>query len=240
MKKMKIEKQLIFADQVKRVVSLNVSEHLTYRHETEGIRASGPLDIEGTYEGETGIEKFKETLEMDVLAPNNKLSGNSFSLSVNDFQGRADGDSIHVMITLDIEGVIDDQPQSLSSMPVVNEAVKPSTPVVASKTASSPLNPAFSEAKTREAASNQSSGGDIDDSAVVASEDQNETVKVNDLDDLFQDAESTYTSYRIIVAKPNDTYTAIAQRYEVDEGALRETNKNKDILAKTLVILPFA
>lgn len=56
---------------------------------------------------------------------------------------------------------------------------------------------------------------------------------------FFADAESTYTSYRLVVAKPNDTYTGIANRYDVDESALRECNKNKEILPKTLVLLPF-
>ncbi len=41
MKKMKIEKQLIFADQIQQVNSLKVSEHLNYRHEEDGIRAMG-------------------------------------------------------------------------------------------------------------------------------------------------------------------------------------------------------
>ena len=50
--------------------------------------------------------------------------------------------------------------------------------------------------------------------------------------------DSTYTSYRMIVAKPNDTYASIANRYEVKEADLRACNHNKTIEAKTLVILP--
>lgn len=238
MKKMKIEKQLIFADQVKRIVSLNVNEHLTYRHEAEGIRASGPLDIEGSYEGEAGIETFRETLEMDVLAPNNKLSGQSFALSVSDFQGKANGDSIHVMITLDIKGVRDDQADS--------QQTAHSDDVVAAPSQAKPQNvpitvpePAFSAQSVNHPAARDQNVMDDRDNNATLNEDNEEMMKINDLDDIFQDAESTYTSYRIIVAKPNDTYMAIAQRYDVDEEALRETNKNKEILAKTLVILPF-
>ncbi len=240
MKKMKIEKQLIFADQVKRIVSLNVTEHLTYRHESEGIRASGPLDIDGSYEGETGIERFRETLEMDVLAPNNKLNGQSFALSVNDFQGKADGDSIHVMITLDIAGVAEES-TSPQPMKEANQAILQPQKTVTNDIASVSTDHLAVDKKERQPVEIPVTAKE----SIVAEEtamvnESSETAQVNDLDDLFQDAESTYTSYRIIVAKPNDTYAAIAQRYDVEENALRETNKNKEILAKTLVILPFA
>ena len=80
------------------------------------------------------------------------------------------------------------------------------------------------------------------ESEAVQSEDtQQESTDtvVDDFNDLFADSESTYTSYRIIVAKPNDTYASIADRCEVDEQQLRDTNKNKEISAKTPVILPF-
>ena len=113
MKKMKIEKQLIFADQVQQVNTLKVSEHLNYRHEEDGIRAMGPLYIEGEYTGSDGIEKFREALEMDVLAPNHKLSDEPFSLMIEDYQAKANQDTIQVSITLAIQGLNDDKKEPL-------------------------------------------------------------------------------------------------------------------------------
>lgn len=233
MKKMKIEKQLIFADQVKRIVSLNVTEQLTYRQESEGIRASGPLFIEGSYEGEAGIEKFRETLEMDVLAPHHKLNDQAFALTISDFQGKADGDSIHVMITLDIAGVCEDQPQSQPSPAI------PIQPIEEPQTPPQPTAPPILDVQELTQRADQASET-VTDQPTADQEIDGEAVETDNLDDLFQEAESTYTSYRIIVAKPDDSYAAIAQRYNVDVEALRSTNKNKEILAKTLVILPFA
>lgn len=226
MKKMKIEKQLIFADQVQQVNSLQVSEHLNYRHEDDGIRAMGPLYIEGEYTGKDGVEKFREALEMDVLAPNHKLNGEPFSLMIEDYQAKASQDTIQVNITLAIQGLSDDnkqkapQPkiQSVESNPVHSQVEATPQPVL-----SSAINEQETEQENRQ----------------VAAEDQEEKTIVDDFNDLFQDGESTYTSYRIIVAKPNDTYASIADRCEVDEQQLRETNKNKEITAKTPVILPF-
>lgn len=231
MKKMKIEKQLIFADQVQQVNTLKVSEHLNYRHEEDGIRAMGPLYIEGEYTGSDGIEKFREALEMDVLAPNHKLSDEPFSLMIEDYQAKANQDTIQVSITLAIQGLNDDKKEAAApiakEVPMPNKAqkeMKQPEPVTAPQISVLPQEVMQSESEAVQSEDTQQESTD--------------TV-VDDFNDLFADSESTYTSYRIIVAKPNDTYASIADRCEVDEQQLRDTNKNKEISAKTPVILPF-
>lgn len=241
MKKMKIEKQLIFADHVKRIVSLQVQENLTYRHEDDGVRAMGPLFIKGQYEGEDGVENFQETLEMDVLAPNDKLSGAKFQLQVGDYQGIVHDDSIQVMITMDIQGLKEDQhneskqpPRSIPIEEPVKERAIPEMrqEVIEQIKKTEPARPKNFEVI-------HATPQIEEEMEQISEEEPNEHRQVDDFDELFSDTESTYTSYRIIVAKPNDTYAAIASRYDVDENALRATNKNKEILSKTLVILPF-
>lgn len=231
MKKMKIEKQLIFADQVQQVNTLKVSEHLNYRHEEDGIRAMGPLYIEGEYTGSDGIEKFREALEMDVLAPNHKLSDEPFSLMIEDYQAKANQDTIQVSITLAIQGLNDDKKEAAApiaeEVPMPNKVqkeMKQAEPVTAPQDSVLPQEVMQSESEAVQSEDTQQESTD--------------TV-VDDFNDLFADSESTYTSYRIIVAKPNDTYASIADRCEVDEQQLRDTNKNKEISAKTPVILPF-
>lgn len=237
MKKMKIEKQLIFADHVKRIVSLQVQENLTYRHEEDGIRAIGPLFIKGTYEGDDGIEAFQETLEMDVLAPKDKLSKEAFELQVGEYQGVIHEDSIQVMITMDIYGLKEEEQNKQRREPK-REPIP--TPVVQEVQPSPQPDPTI-QATPKPAKINKESFVHVEEIPLepAPQEEASQPSAVDDFEDLFEDAQSTYTSYRIIVAKPNDTYAAIANRYEVDETALRETNKNKEILAKTLVILPF-
>lgn len=222
MKKMKIEKQLIFADQIKRIISLQVQENLTYQQEDDGIKAMGPLFIQGEYEGAQGVQRFQETLEMDVLAPKNKLSDQPFSLKVKESEGEIKDNTIVVHITMDIFGLREDEPKQMTKdiktePPKAETQMKPQ-PTPVAKTPIEEKEPIKEETPIEE----------------VSKPVQNE-----DLNDLFADAESTYTSYRLVVAKPNDTYTGIANRYDVDESALRECNKNKEILPKTLVLLPF-
>lgn len=252
MKKMKIEKQLIFADQVQRIVSLQVSEHLTYRHEDDGIRAMGPLYIKGTYEGNDGVESFQETLEMDVLAPQDKLSGEDFHLQIGDYQGNVQDDTINVMVTMDIYGLKEAQEQkqdtkqkqnASSAVPSIDATQEEVIAIPASQANPKQVEPKkeptekqrpFTVPTITMPQTKVNDPSEDDDTSEPAT-----AKEIDGFDDLFSDAESTYTSYRIIVAKPNDTYTGIASRYDVDETALRDTNKNKDILPKTLVILPF-
>lgn len=65
-----------------------------------------------------------------------------------------------------------------------------------------------------------------------------ELVEIDQIEDLFEDANNVYTSCRLIVAKVNDSYEAIALRYGVDLQALVFTNKNKQIEPKMLIMLP--
>lgn len=234
MKKMKIEKQLIFADHVQKVVSLEVQKELTYKHEEDGIRAMGTLSIQGQYEGDDGIEDFNETLEMDVLAPQEKLSGEDFYLEIAEYQGVANEDGITIYVTLHIHGLKEAKKQEA--------AVQTKTEPIAREEGNIPIHiPAPIKEYPMPERSKDKQDIPIPEHAGTQEpvEEVSSMSAVHEFEDLFPDAESTYTSYRIIVAKPNDTYTGIAQRYEVDEVALRDTNKNKEILPKTLVILPF-
>lgn len=72
----------------------------------------------------------------------------------------------------------------------------------------------------------------------VESEPEEQDAAMSEFEDLFEDDETTYTSYRMVVARGNDSYGTIAQRYDVTEEALRCVNNNKDVTERTLIILP--
>ena len=54
---------------------------------------------------------------------------------------------------------------------------------------------------------------------------ETEKTTVDEFEDLFEDADTTYTSYRMIVAKPNDTYASIANRYAVSYTHLKVSKR---------------
>lgn len=199
MRTMKIEKELLFPNQVKENVELHVQSNLTYHKELEGVRALGELHIKGAYKDEhQNIQEYKETLDMDVLAPNHKLSDEQFQLDIQNYQAHVKSDGILLDIEIGIYGLLekdivhDEETRSASDIDILEE---------------------------KETA--------VD---MIGEETQ--------FEDLFEDDEATFTSYRMVVAKKSDTYSTIALRYDVKEDELRNVNNHKEVNAKSLVILP--
>lgn len=257
MKTMKIEKQLMFADTVKNVVNLEVNDGLQYQKEEDGIRALGPLFIRGQYENQDGtFQSFQEVLDMDILAPQHKLSGKDFFIQVEEYHGVPQQEMIHLYVTLSIHGLIEEHPEvrgevSKKQMDTVTEESaaqrieQPIIPMMPQKAKQSKEAEEMGISKHQEKAEpaqleNTASKGVS--SSKNTEEEQQDKIEDQDtfdeFEDLFEDADTTYTSYRMIVAKANDTYASIAQRYEVDEATLRQSNHDKEISEKTLVILP--
>lgn len=216
MKTMKIEKHILFADSVIDVKHLDVRESLSYQHEMDGIRAVGSLYIQGEYlaQDET-LEPFEEILDMDVLAPNAKLTQEPFYLKVEDFHSAVDQEGLCVYITLSIYGIKEDSVHDQIAIPLASqpEALTP------------PYSPSIDEEHQVEEV----------DEAIPPSTDIDEP---SEFEDLFEDADTTYTSYRMVVARMQDTYDSIAQRYQVEVERLKEMNHHKEVRVKTLVILP--
>ncbi|MEG2685402.1 MAG: LysM peptidoglycan-binding domain-containing protein, partial [Erysipelotrichaceae bacterium] len=63
--------------------------------------------------------------------------------------------------------------------------------------------------------------------------------EIDDFEDLFEDTNSVYTSYKLVVAKQDDSYETIASRYNINIEDLKSMNHNKVITPKMLVLLPF-
>lgn len=224
MKTMRIEKNLHLHDTVDEVASLHVSEALKYNKEEDGIRAVGPLYIKGQYLHEGEQKPFQEVLDMDVLAPNEKLMpSETFDLEVMKYEGIPSEDGIQLHIQMGIHGLKEDskvnEPVEVNETPVS----KPESKTIVEAAAPAAEEPPLAEPLDQ--------GGELPSAT--------EPTDISELEDLFEGTDSVYTPYRMIVAKPDDTYATIAQRYEVEESALRDTNRSKDIFPKTLVVLPF-
>ncbi len=208
MKTMRIEKELSLAQPIARLQRVSIREGLQYKKEEEGIRAIGPLYVLGSYLDETGKEQtIREMIDMDVLAPAQKLSQEDFYIAIGEVVPQAREQTLQLEIELQIHGLKEETQEALS-----DEQAQPC---------------------------------DHDDTVKEEAEEETQeegedTLSLLDdcFDDLFAQEETTYTTCRLVVAKPNDTYAAIARRYEVDEQRLQACNHNREIIEKTLVILP--
>lgn len=197
MKTMTIEKQLELSKKVSSVLQLAIQEHLVYRKEDSGIRAVGQLFIQGLYEDDYQEQvKLQEVLEMDVLAPWEKLLNDKFSLKVFEYHADIENGNMIIYITLHVHGLKEDTVQEQTSNPVEQMEVNE-------------IQEEESSIQSQEA-----------------------------FEDLFEDTNTTYTSYRMVVAQPQDTYESIASRYQVDVNELRSRNHNRTLETKMLVILP--
>lgn len=211
---MRIEKSLLFQDPVEKVLTLKVTEGFTYKQEDDGIRATGPLFIRGIYENDEQ-HKFQEILEMDVLAPNEKLSGENYFLEIGEYKATPCEDGLDILIMINIHGLLEEN-ASIQEMPQMiadEEPIMDEAPRHATQTTADVV---------------------VEEQAPFKQESDQELIE-----DLFEDANNVYTSYRIVVAKPSDTYETIAQRYQVEEASLRSVNANKHVQSKTLIILPY-
>lgn len=219
MKTMKIEKKLLFADKIQGVNELQAEEKLEYHKEADGsMRAVGPLFVKGKLVNERGeILPFQEVLDMDVLAPSYKLKNQSFALTVGNVQYTLEDDGITLIMEMNIDGLRDDEQQTITPKPNAYNIPNSVVPI--------------EQEELQEASSKTIPEDEV--------EEDEESPIVEEFEDLFEEADTTYTSYRMVVAQRDDTYGSIAKRYQVNEEDLRNANRNKDVAEKTLVVLPF-
>ena len=228
MKTMKIEKQLLFTDVITQLVNLSVKDGLSYHKEEAGIRALGPLFIQGQYQNQDGaLQNFQEVLDMDILAPTHKLNGKDFFIQVESFEGIPEEDGLHLYVTMSIHGLLNDSVQGeVTKKDIVKQEEIP-LPIAIEE----PILPLPVIKKEEIVQPKEKLDENIEETIVDAT-------TFSEFEDLFEDADTTYTSYRMIVAKPDDTYASISQRYDVNEADLRMNNHDKTIEPKTLIILP--
>ena len=162
-------------------------------------------------EGE--LQEYEEVLDMDVLAPNHKLSQERFYLDIQEYQSVPANGGLNLTILMGIHGL---QEQPAPAQPEMQD-------------------------NTLHTLEQLSATGSQENEEVAQEEEtpqESDTTAMSEFEDLFEDDETTYTSYRMVVARGNDSYGTIAQRYDVKEDALRLANNNKEVNERTLVILP--
>lgn len=216
MRKMLVEKQLYFDEKVNEIIQLYVSEDLSYEKSDEGIRATGPIKMMGECISNQQTFRFEEMVDMDILAPSEKLTNEPFSMVINDFYSKVENGECYVFVEFVIEGLKEENIESVNKNEILENRV--------------------TEISDTSVLDEKVKGIENDDISDVSD------VEILDIDkefeDLFEDDENLYISYQMVVCKEYDTYETIAQRYKIDEVMLRNVNGNKIISPKSLIILP--
>lgn len=209
MKTMKIEKKLLFTDRIIGVDHLDVKAALTYQTEQDGS-----VRAVGPLFIKGNVHSEQDVQPFQEVLDLDVLA-----------PAHKLGDSKFSLDVQDCFGEIDEDGVNLKIQMGIHGLIEEGNEVIdakeheVSQPVLQPIQPSVEEMKE------------------TAQEEQKTSVE--EFEDLFEDSDTTYTSYRMIVAKPQDNYDSIAKRYDVSEEDLRMTNRNKDIEPKALIVLPF-
>ncbi|MEG0274531.1 LysM peptidoglycan-binding domain-containing protein [Amedibacillus sp. YH-ame10] len=210
MKTMKIEKKLLFAEKIQEVNQLEVKSALMYQKEEDGsVRATGPLFVRGSMRLDDGDVQTFQEV-LDM-----DVLAPAHKLSSEPFALHVKdyyADVVEDGITLAV---------NMNILGLKEEASEDYKEV--SKSVPLPVIEPVIEEQDEEMVTQPEEVGMV----------------VDEFEDLFEESDTTYTSYRMVVAKPEDSYASIAKRYDVSEEDLRSANRNKDVVGKSLVVLPF-
>ncbi|MEG0527833.1 LysM peptidoglycan-binding domain-containing protein [Amedibacillus sp. YH-ame6] len=210
MKTMKIEKKLLFAEKIQEVNQLEVKSALMYQKEEDGsVRATGPLFVRGSMRLDDGDVQTFQEV-LDM-----DVLAPAYKLSSEPFALHVKdyyADVVEDGITLAV---------NMNILGLKEEASEDYKEV--SKSVPLPVIEPVIEEQDEEMVTQPEEVGMV----------------VDEFEDLFEESDTTYTSYRMVVAKPEDSYASIAKRYDVSEEDLRSANRNKDVVGKSLVVLPF-
>lgn len=209
------------------LTAIQVNENLAYLDDPAGKRAIGSLEISGEYLRLATKERFNDQIDIDVLAPFDRLEDNEeFHLAIQDYDYHIQNGNLEVEIQVLAYGVGEKKERHIEVVePSVNEQEMlkeiqniVDTNVISPKEENISLNRAE----------------DILDSEG----DESLAVEAVDMEDLFDDEDLSYVTYPIYVVKKEDTYASIAKKYGVDEQQLRAFNHDVDLTDHQLLSIP--
>lgn len=106
MQKIYLEKLVDLDHQMNELLSISVDESINYKIEESGMRAQGRIDITGEYLKMASKERFNEFLEIDILAPFEKITDQrDFSIKVEDFDYKIQAGNLLVTVQANVYGV---------------------------------------------------------------------------------------------------------------------------------------
>lgn len=236
MQRLLLEKMIDLNHELKKLISISVDESINYKMENEGMRALGHIDIKGSYETEKKSDHFLETLDIDVLAPYDKVvDRQDFNIKVEDFDYSIKQGNIFIVVKAYVYGVQSDDDKriedpSLSREEVVEDVVEQELVDEIEK---------IMQRHTEDSVEVASKEEVVENKPVEVKQDEEVSSKPQETLDLYTQEERQIGTYYIYMARSGDSYTSIASRYHMDEMVIASYNKNKLIHEGTPIIIPY-
>ncbi len=253
MQKIYLEKNVNLRGKCKDIVSISVDDSIDYKIESNGIRAVGQILISGDYNTYTDRENFEEVLDLDILAPFEKIvDRRDFNIKIEDFNYEVQKGDINIEIQAVVHGVLVSEDRHITDIEdrVASEEINIEEDIeeirkIMETIDESELN--FNDEISEDTVENyfldrNDLDIDFDDLAVDEVDgimsDTGEDVLISGLEDLYEGIESKYVSYRLYVVQQGDTYSSIASRYRIDIDSLIQFNQDKILEKNSLVVIP--
>lgn len=242
MQKIYFEKMVDLNHQLKELLSISVDESIHYKIEDQGMKAQGSIEITGEFLKSTSKERFNESIEIDLLAPFDKISEQrDFNVKIEDFDYKILDGNLMVTIQANVYGVITsedkhidtanerskDKEDDLDLIEEIKEVIENHHDHIDDKTDDNDDDKyeIDDDQDDNDAFDNQDDDNDNDDYSL------DDLIEISDNKDLVP--------YYIYVVGPNDSYDTIATRYNVPVDMIQEYNRGKEITEGCLVVIPY-
>ncbi|MBS5112021.1 MAG: LysM peptidoglycan-binding domain-containing protein [Coprobacillus cateniformis] len=233
MQKIYFKKIVDLNHRLKELVSISVDESISYKMETQGMRAVGSIMINGEYKDDNTKQSFHETIDLDILAQFDKITDKrDFHVKVEDFDYTLNEGNMALVIQACVYGVLDDEDRVIETSQIVSDEVQSDEDVALEiesllrEEDEVIMRPPVEEPIL-----------ELDEEIVVPQKETKEVItKPNNKDEEDDEDIGTYYLY---VVSDGDSYQSIASRYQVDEYQLKEYNHDRPLSKGAIVIVPY-
>lgn len=222
MQKIYLEKFIDRNHQMSELVSIHCDEAIDYKLEEAGMRAKGQIIITGDYLKTASKERFNETLEVDILAPFEKIiDQHEFSIKIEDFDYKLINGNLLVTIEAVVYGVENGEDKHYNDRYLREEVVDQDLVEEIKEVLEKPATPSVQEEVKEEKKIKEEKVSDqIDD-----------LIEVSDQEDLVP--------YYVHVVEANQDYTVLENMYHVPASVIKNYNHDLVLQAGALVIIPY-
>ena len=228
MQKIYFKKKVDLNHQLKELVSISVDESISYKMESQGIRAIGSIIINGEYKDTLNKKQFQKSIDLDLFAQFEKITDKrDFHVKVEDFDYTVSEGDLSLVIQACVYGVKDDNDRVIEA---VNE--RTDTDVVQE------IEELLREEEEKTALDMnipQEVQEPVVETAHIEEELKQDSVHVAENEEDDEDL----GTYYLYVVYEGDSYRSIAEHYQVDEYKLRDYNHDRALSKGTIVIVPY-
>ncbi len=233
MQKIYFKKIVDLNHRLKELVSISVDESISYKMETQGMRAVGSIMINGEYKDDNTKQSFHETIDLDILAQFDKITDKrDFHVKVEDFDYTLNEGNMALVIQACVYGVLDDEDRVIETSKIVSDEVQSDEDV-----ALEIENLLREEDEIIMTPPVEEPILELDEEIVVPQKETKEVITKSNNEDEEDDED--IGTYYLYVVSDGDSYQSIAARYQVDEYQLKEYNHDRPLSKGAIVIVPY-